>query len=311
MQDPQIEINPHSVDASFHIAIGKETEAVYKAHKNQKIKKDVYSTAERSPCYEGTLSCLGLSVGMCCSWVCCCCAANYRRIPESHFGVVTEFGKFKKTLKPGLQFINSCTEQITLVDKRETVIDLNKQSVMSKDNVSVMIDAVVYYTVLDPYRALFSVTNLTLAVSEMAQTALKEVFGLIKIQSALEHKEEIAKEVKQIIDPPTADWGIKVNRVLIKDIFFSKELADNLASAALQKRLAESKVIGAQADVDSARLFKDAAELLSTDAAMQIRYLGCLEELSKSRNTKILFANNAEDPKKMLGIADENQRLLS
>lgn len=248
-----------------------------------------YSTAERNECYEAVVRCWGNCSGSLATWICVCCPNPYKSVPESQFGVVKEFGKYTKTLKPGLHYLNPVVETLTLVDAREKVIDLQKQSIMTKDNVNVTIDAVVYYRVEDAYRALYSVENVELAVAEIAKTTLRDLFGHTLLQEALETKEKMAKFIRQVIEKPTYNWGVTITRVLIQEILFSKELQQNLSAAATAKRIAEGKIISAQADVDSAKLMREAAEQLNTRAAMQIRYLDALTTLSKASNTKVIF----------------------
>ena len=263
-------------------------------------KLEQYSTAERNECYEGTVRCYGNCCGTLKTWFCVCCedCSAYKTVPESHVGVIKEFGKFTKVLSPGLHYMNPIVETMTLVDSREKIIDFGKQSIMTKDNVNITIDALVYYKIKDPYRALFSVQNLEMAVGEIAKTTLKDVFGTIALQEALETKEKIARNIAKIIEKPTYAWGVDITRVLLQEIVFSKGLQQSLASAATAKRIAEGKIISAQADVDSAKLMREAAEQLNTRAAMQIRYLDALTTLSKAGNTKVIFMPGESSTKK-------------
>jgi len=257
---------------------------------NHKVKfEEKYSTAERNECYETMVKCYGNCCGTLTTWICVCCPNPYKSVPESNYGVVKEFGKYLKTLKPGLHYINPIVETLELVDAREKLIDLNKQSIMTKDNVNVTIDAVVYYKIEDAYRALFSVQNVEFAVAEIAKTTLRDVFGHTLLQEALETKEKMAKYIRETIEKPTYNWGVTITRVLIQEIVFSKELQQNLSAAATAKRIAEGKIISAQADVDSAKLMREASEQLNTKAAMQIRYLDALTTLAKAGNTKVIF----------------------
>jgi len=254
-------------------------------------KGDQYSTGDRNKCYEWAIKFYGNTCGTLQTWACPCCegCSAYKTVPESHLGVVKEFGKFTKILPPGLHYLNPIVETLTLVDSREKLIELSKQSIMTKDNVNITIDAVVYYKIKDPYRVLFSVQNMEQAVAEMAKTTLREVFGITLLQEALETKEKIAKEILKSIEKPTAVWGVDITRVLIQEIIFSRELQINLSSGATAKRLAEGKIIHAQADVDAAKLLREASEQLSTKAAMQIRYLDVLSTVAKANNTKVIF----------------------
>jgi regulator of protease activity HflC (stomatin/prohibitin superfamily) len=248
-----------------------------------------YSTAERSECYESCVRCYGNCCGTLTTWCCVCCPNPYRSVSQYEYGVVKEFGKFTKVLPPGLHYLNPVVETLTLVDSREKVIELKKQSIMTKDNVNVTIDAVVYYKIEDAYRALFAIENVELAVAEIAKTALRDVFGHTLLQESLETKEKMAKHIRELIEKPTYGWGVTITRVLIQEILFSKDLQQNLSAAATAKRIAEGKIITAQADVDSAKLMREAADQLNTRAAMQIRYLDALTTLAKAGNTKVIF----------------------
>jgi erythrocyte band 7 integral membrane protein len=283
------------MDSSHHPIID-----VNQNNMNRQKFVEKYSTAERNECYEGVVRCYGNCCGNFTTWVCACCegCSAYKTVPESQYGVVKEFGKFIKVLPPGLHYLNPIVETLTLVDAREKVIDLKKQSIMTKDNVNVTIDAVVYYRIEDAYRALYSVQNVEQAVAEIAKTTLRDVFGHTLLQEALETKEKMARYIRETIEKPTYNWGVTITRVLIQEIIFSKDLQQNLSAAATAKRIAEGKIISAQADVDSAKLMREAAEQLNTRAAMQIRYLDALTTLAKAGNTKVIFMPGETSTKK-------------
>mmetsp|Transcript_10539 Transcript_10539/g.14776 ORF Transcript_10539/g.14776 Transcript_10539/m.14776 type:complete len:274 (+) Transcript_10539:78-899(+) len=255
--------------------------------------EEKYSQSEKNPCYESCIKCCGNFCGFFNTWICCCCGNSpYKEVPESNLGIVTEFGKYSKSLKAGLHYINPLSEMVIFVDQRERVIDLKKQSIMTKDNVNITIDAVVYYHIEDAYRSLFAVENVEVAIREIAKTTLRDVFGNVMLQEALETKEKMAAQIKEIIEKPTFNWGTTITRVLIQEIIFSKDLQNNLSAAATAKRIAEGKIINAQADVNSAKLMREASDILNTPAAMQIRYLESLTTLAKAPNTKIIFMPN-------------------
>ena len=256
--------------------------------------QEVFSMAERNECYEACIKGCGSCTGSLAAWGCSCCSCccgdgGYQQIAESHFGVIKEFGKFTKVLPSGLHFVNPLSEEIIMVDRREMVVDLKQQNIMTKDNVYVRIDAVVYYHIEDSYKALFSVQSYQDAIVEIAKTSLRDVCGHHTLQDTLETKEKMAAHIKELIETPTFNWGITITRVLIQDIIFSPELQQNLSSAATAKRIAESKIISAQADVDSAKLLREASDILNTPAAMQMRYLDSMTSLAKGNNTKIIF----------------------
>lgn len=251
---------------------------------------ETFSTDLRSETYEGCLRSCGNCQGVFCTWICFCCgSAAYKQVSESQYGIVTEFGKFVKLLPPGLHYLNPVTEKLQTFDIRERVIDLSKQSLLTKDNVSIMLDAILYFKVTDVYKAAFEVENMQLAIKEITRTTLKDVFGHVTLQEAFEQRENISTKIRDILDPITLTWGADVTRVLIQEILLAQDLARGLSSAATAKRTAEGKIIEAQANVDSAKLMREASDVLNTPAAMQIRYLDAITGLAQAPNTKIVF----------------------
>mmetsp|Transcript_71263 Transcript_71263/g.82905 ORF Transcript_71263/g.82905 Transcript_71263/m.82905 type:complete len:373 (-) Transcript_71263:165-1283(-) len=282
MVDPTIELEKKFIAA--HLG---------EAHNNDRFaelfKETRLTEGEPNPCYEKCIECCGDCQGCCASYICCCMERPYKEVQESQFGIIQQFGVFKEVKGPGLHYINPCCQTMAFVDRKENIVDLPKQSIMTKDNVNIIIDAVVYYQIEDPKRALFEIQNVVKAVAEIAKTTLRDIFGQTTLQEALETKEKMAVLIRNLIDKPTEDWGVNINRVLIQEITFSADLRDNLAAAATAKRVAVAKIIQAQADVDSAKLLKEASDILNTQAAMQIRYLDSVAGLAKSNNTKIIF----------------------
>jgi len=181
------------------------------------------------------------------------------------------------------------TETMMFVDKRETVLDIRKQNCMTKDNIDVIVDAVVYFKVIDTFKSQFEIGDFKYAVGELSRTALRDVFGTVTLQEALEDRDTQAEKLKELVYYPTQTWGIEITRCLIQEILFTQDLQISLSTKVTAKRLAESKIIGAQADVQAARLMRNAADALSTPAAMQVRYLEALSNLSHSPSPKIVF----------------------
>jgi len=251
---------------------------------------NVAEPAEES-CYASCISCCGSFQGFLATWTCCCCCCEtpYRRVPEGTVGIIMRYEKYKSVVKPGLVYINPKTERLIIVDKREIVMDLKQQQIITKDNINVIIDAVLYYEIKNAYRATFGIENLGFALKELALTSVRDVFGLTTLQEALEDRDKTAELLYASMAEPAAKWGVNIKRVLLQEILFSPELQRTLSSAATAKRLAESKVIGAQADVRAAKLMRSASDLLNTPAAMQIRYLDSIANIGKVGNPKIVF----------------------
>jgi regulator of protease activity HflC (stomatin/prohibitin superfamily) len=240
--------------------------------------------------YEGCMECCGGCCGFFQTWMCCCfCNSPYQRVQEGSVGVIQNFGKYSKLYAPGLYFVNPCTETMTFVDKRERVMDTRRQLCMTKDNINVIVDAVVFYKVDNSYKSLFSVYDLRFSLTELCRTSLRDVFGEVTLQQALEDRETLAEKLMILMDEATLTWGVDVTRCLIQEILFTEELQKSLSTAATAKRLAESKIIGAQADVQAARLMRNASDILNTPAAMQVRYLEAITSVAKANNPKVVF----------------------
>jgi erythrocyte band 7 integral membrane protein len=150
-------------------------------------------------------------------------------------------------------------------------------------------DSVIYFQICNPYRAAFGITDLRQALIERAQTTLRHVVGARAVQSVVTEREAIAFEIAEIVGDIADKWGVAIEGILIKDIIFSPEVSASLSSAAQQKRIGESKVIAARAEVDAARLMRQAADILASPAAMQIRQLEALQQMAKSANSKVVF----------------------
>jgi len=218
-----------------------------------------------------------------------CCPNPYKRIDQGYVGLISRFGKFYKCSDPGLIKINPFTERIDRIDVKIQIQEITRQIIMTKDNVNISLDAVLYWHIIDPYQAMFGVSDVTKCLIERTRTTLRHVLGSRVLQDCIENREAIASEIEDIIGPAAKLWGVKIESILIKDLSFSRELQESLSSAAQAKRIGESKVIAAKAEVDSAKLMREAADILNTQSAMQIRYLETLNGMAKNPHTKIVF----------------------
>lgn len=275
--------------------------------------------------YGSLLQGLGTIVGFCGAIPCCPFPNPFRNVQQGkdHFlialsfshtplqgsvGLVSRFGQFYKSVDPGLVQVNVCTESLRIVDVKIQISPIGKQSVITRDNVNVEMcvsrsswlfrvfstnlgysDSVIYFQITNPYRAAFGISDLRQALVERAQTTLRHVVGARTVQSVVTEREAIAFEIAEIVGDVADKWGVAVEGILIKDIIFSAEVSASLSSAAQQKRIGESKVIAARAEVDSARLMRQAADILASPAAMQIRQLEALQQMARSANSKVVF----------------------
>jgi len=177
---------------------------------------------------------------------------------------------------------------------------------MTKDNVTLNLTSVIYYHIMSPHKAAFGISNVRQALIERTQTTLRHVVGARVLQDVIERREEIAQSIGEIIEDVAAGWGVQVESMLIKDIIFSNDLQDSLSMAAQAKRIGESKVIAARAEVESAKLMRQAADILSSAPAMQIRYLEAMQAMAKTANSKVIFlpAQNQSIPINPQSLAD-------
>ncbi|KAI8075174.1 stomatin family protein [Gongronella butleri] len=235
--------------------------------------------------YGSMMNGLGSCIGFFGAFPCCICLPNpFKRVRQGTVGLVTKFGRFHRCVDPGLVNVNPVTEKIKHIDIRIQITELPRQVVMTKDNVSINIESVLFWHIINPYEAHFSVNDVRLALMERAKTCLRDVCGQHFLQDLIENRDIVSVELQKIIDPAAADWGVKVEATLVKDILFSQQLQDSLSSAAQAKRIGESKVIASRAEVEAAKLMQQAAYIMRSPASMQIRYLETLVSMSRSGN---------------------------
>ncbi|KAJ1948974.1 hypothetical protein FBU59_001351 [Linderina macrospora] len=246
--------------------------------------------------YESLMTGLGNFFGTFGQIPCCFfCPNPFKAVPQGTIALVSRFGRYYKTADPGLVNVNPLTENVRYVDTKIQIESIGPVPIVTKDNVTVGIEAVLYWHVTDPYLATYGVSNVSQALIERTQTTLRAVLGGKELQDMIENRDTIASAITEIIDKPAHNWGVAVESILIKDIVLSQELQTSLSSAATQKRIGESKVIQAQAEVDAAILMREAAEILNTPAAMQMRTLDSLVQMAKAANTKVLFVPVNQD----------------
>lgn len=163
---------------------------------------------------------------------------------------------FERSIDPGLVKVNPLSENLITVDVKIQIVEVPRQVCMTKDNVTLNLSSVIYYAVVSPHKTAFGIANVKQALVERTQTTLRHVIGARVLQDVIERREEIAQSTSEIIEGVAADWGVQVESMLIKDIIFSNDLQDSLSMAAQSKRIGESKVIAARAEVESAKLMR-------------------------------------------------------
>ncbi|POR31747.1 Putative band 7 family protein [Tolypocladium paradoxum] len=247
--------------------------------------KGWYGSMSTSP-FNALGNCIGTLGAVPC---CICCPNPFKNVHQGNVGLVTKFGRFYKAVDPGLVRVNPLSERLIQIDVKIQITEVPEQICMTKDNVTLRLTSVIYYHIVAPHKAAFGITNVRQALMERTQTTLRHVVGARVLQDVIERREEIAQSIGEIIEDVAAGWGVQVESMLIKDIIFSQELQESLSMAAQSKRIGESKIIAAKAEVESAKLMRQAADILSSAPAMQIRYLEAMQAMAKSANSKVIF----------------------
>jgi Membrane protease subunits, stomatin/prohibitin homologs len=204
--------------------------------------------------------------------------------------VVFTFGRFTSVKGPGLIIIIPLVQQIERVDLRTVVMDVPSQDVISRDNVSVKVNAVVYFRVIDPERAIIQVENFHAATSQLAQTTLRSVLGQHELDEMLAERDKLNKHIQEILDKQTDAWGIKVSNVEIKHVDINESMIRAIAKQAEAERERRAKVIHAEGELQASEKLLQAAEILSRNPqSMQLRYLQTLTEVASEKNSTIIF----------------------
>jgi regulator of protease activity HflC (stomatin/prohibitin superfamily) len=216
--------------------------------------------------------------------------ASLRILREYERGVVFMLGRFWKVKGPGLIFVIPGLQQMVKVDLRVVTMDVPSQDVISRDNVSVKVNAVVYFRVVDPQRAIIQVENYLVATSQLAQTTLRAVLGKHERDEMLAEREKLNLDVQQILDAQTDSWGIKVANVEIKHVDLNENMVRAIARQAEAERERRAKVIHAEGEKQAAQTLMEAAAMLSREpAAMQLRYLQTLTQVAGDKTSTLVF----------------------
>ncbi|CAE6497208.1 unnamed protein product [Rhizoctonia solani] len=264
-------------------------EPLKRAEMQQSYAQDLGLDGVEHGIYGSFINALGAVIGFFGAIPCCPCPNPFQEVQQGSVGLVTRFGQFYKAVDPGLVQVNVCSEELRRVDVKIQIASIGKQTVITRDNVNVEIESVIYYQITSPYRAAFGIADLRQALIERSQTTLRHVVGARVVQSVVTERDAIALEIEEIVADVASKWGVAIEGILIKDITFPPDVAASLSSAAQAKRVGESKVIAARAEVDAARLMRQAADILASPAAMQIRQLEALQTMAKSAQSKVVF----------------------
>jgi regulator of protease activity HflC (stomatin/prohibitin superfamily) len=217
-------------------------------------------------------------------------SAAIRILNEYERGVIFRLGRVIKAKGPGLIILIPIIDKIVKVSLRLVAMDVDPQDVITRDNVSVKVNAVIYFRVIDPTKAIIEVENYTYAMSQLAQTTLRSVCGQAELDELLSEREKINSELQEILDTHTDPWGIKVATVELKHIDLPQEMQRAMARQAEAERERRAKVINAEGEYQAANKLAQASEIIEEHpTALQLRYLQTMNEMSTESNSTIIF----------------------
>lgn len=216
--------------------------------------------------------------------------AAIRILREYERGIVFTLGRFTGVKGPGLIILIPFAQQMVRVDLRVMVQDVPPQDVISRDNVSVKVNAVLYFRIIDPERAIIQVGNFMAATSQLAQTTLRSVLGKHELDEMLAERDKLNADIQEILDQQTNAWGIKVTNIEIKDIDLNENMVRAIAKQAEAERLRRAKVINAVGEQQAAEKLVEAGRILAQEPqAMQLRYFAALHEIAGERTSTVVF----------------------
>ncbi|HLV15868.1 MAG TPA: slipin family protein [Pseudomonas sp.] len=214
----------------------------------------------------------------------------FRILREYERGVVFQLGRFWKVKGPGLILVIPGLQQMVRVDLRTLVLDVPTQDVISRDNVSVKVNAVIYYRVLDAQKAIIQVEDYHSATSQLAQTTLRAVLGKHDLDDMLAERERLNDDIQQVLDAQTDAWGIKVSNVEIKHVDLDESMVRAIARQAEAERERRAKVIHAEGELQASEKLMQAAQVLARQpGALQLRYMQTLSAIAVDKNSTIIF----------------------
>ena len=216
---------------------------------------------------------------------------SIRQINEYERGILFRFGRFKKILEPGWNIVLPVIESYKKIDIRTKAVDVAEQDAITKDNVSIRINAVLYYKVFDASKAVIAVEHYQYAVSQLAQTTMRNAVGAVSLDELLSERDKISTEICKVIDEATDPWGIKVENVELKDIKLPEEMQRVIAKVAEAERERAAVITKSKGEIEASNNLAEAARIMSsTPGALHLRTLATLNDLSSDQSNTIIFA---------------------
>ena len=216
---------------------------------------------------------------------------SIRQVNQYQRGVKFFLGKYYKTINPGWRIVLPVIQSLTKVDIRVKAVDVPLQEAITKDNVSAKVNAVVYYKVSDSAKAVLEVENFKYAVSQLAQTTMRNVCGQLELDELLSNRDQAASRIKEIVDKATDPWGISVETVELKDVILPDDMQRTIAKQAEAERERRAVIIKAEGEFSASQKLSDAAKVLSASpGALHLRSLNALNDISSDQSNTIVFA---------------------
>ena len=230
--------------------------------------------------------------------------ASLRQINQYQRGILFTMGRFTKILEPGWRLVIPIFQGYQKVDMRVKAVDVPDQKAITKDNVSVIVNAVLYYKVFDAAKAVIEVENFYYAISQYAQTTMRNIVGEVTLDELLANREKIADRIREIVDIETDAWGLKVNNVELKDISLPATMERTIAKQAEAEREKRAVIINSEGEVAAAENMAKAAQMLSaTPGALHLRTLQSINDISSDQSNTVIFAIPVEILRALDGLA--------
>lgn len=244
----------------------------------------------------------GILIGIVIVWI---LLISIKQIDEYQRGILFSFGKFSRILKPGWHIVLPIINRVVKVDIRTKTVDVPEQEAITRDNVSIRINAVLYYKIFDASKAVISVENYNYAVSQLAQTTMRNIVGSVTLDELLSERDKLSTQICQIVDEATDPWGIKVENVELKDIALPEELKRVISRVAEAEREKQAVITKSQGEVEASENLAKAATIMgSTPGALHLRTLATLNDLSSDQSNTVIFVLPVEALEAMKGLSN-------
>ena len=244
----------------------------------------------------------GILIGIVIVWI---LLISIKQVDEYQRGILFSFGKFARILKPGWHLVFPIVNRVVKVDIRTKTVDVPEQEAITRDNVSIRINAVLYYKIFDASKAVISVENYNYAVSQLAQTTMRNIVGSVTLDELLSERDKLSTQICQIVDEATDPWGIKVENMELKDIALPEELKRVISKVAEAEREKQAVITKSKGEVEASENLAKAATIMgSTPGALHLRTLATLNDLSSDQSNTVIFALPVEALEAMKGLSN-------